>query len=151
MTFYRRFGSQTGDTIVEVLIAIAVISLVLGGAYVMTNRSLLATRAAQERINALKLGESQLEQIKAMATSNPTVLFGSGTNSPFCISKASGLPVPASDAACAVGLGGDATSNEPKFNISIVRSVNYFVLTETWVDVSGRTNDSLQLRYRVYD
>ncbi len=147
----RLADNQRGDTIVEVLIAIAVISLVLGGAYVTTNRSLQATRAAQERVNALKLAEAQIEQIKAMAANNATVLFGTTTSSPFCISKATGLPVADDDPACAVGLSGDPTSAEPKFSISITRSGNYFVLDETWVDVSGRNSDSLQMRYRVYD
>lgn len=146
-----RFARQRGDTIVEVLIAIAVITLVLGGAYVTTNRSLQATRAAQERVNALKLAESQMEQIKALAANNPTELFGTTTASPFCIAKATGLPVEDDDPACAVGLSGDPASSEPIFNISITRTSNYFVLTEIWVDVSGRNNDSLQMRYRVYD
>ena len=69
---------QRGDTLVEVLIAIAVVSLILGGAYVTTNRSLYATRAAQERGNALKLAESQIEQLKGIVASNPTAVFGGG-------------------------------------------------------------------------
>lgn len=151
--FRTTAANQRGDTIVEVLIAIAVISLVLGGAYVTTNRSLQATRAAQERVNALKLAESQIEQIKAMAANSPSVLFGSATASAFCISKANGQPVAAGDAACEVTLSGDPAPSgvEPRFNISITRSSNYFELTETWEDVSGRNTDSLQMRYRVYE
>ncbi len=155
-------ANQRGDTIVEVLIAIAVISLVLGGAYVTTNRSLQATRAAQERVNALKLAESQMEQIKAMAANDPTVIFGSTTTSEFCISKAtgdievaanlsSGQPTGSPHADCVVGLSGDPATDEPRFYISIIRTGNDFVLTELWEDVSGRNNDSLQMRYRVYE
>ena len=40
---------QRGDTIVEVLIAIAVIGAVLGGAYVVVNNSANNNQAAQER------------------------------------------------------------------------------------------------------
>ena len=58
--------TERGDTIVEVLIAISVMSLLIGGAFVLTNRSLQGTRAAQERLNALKLVESQLEQLKKL-------------------------------------------------------------------------------------
>ena len=46
--------SERGDTLVEVLIAIAVVSLILGGAFVTTNKNLQATREAQERGNAQK-------------------------------------------------------------------------------------------------
>jgi prepilin-type N-terminal cleavage/methylation domain-containing protein len=145
------FHRQRGDTIVEVLIVIAVISLVLGGAYVTTNKSLLATRSAQERGNALKLAETQIEQIKGLTATNPTVLYGPSAPSPFCISKATNLPVSASNAACMVGLSGDPTTSVPLFRLSVTRNNNDFVLTETWTDVSGRVTDSLQLRYRVYE
>ena len=144
-------GRQAGDTIVEVLIAIAIISVVLGGAYVSTNRSLLATRAAQERVSALKLAESQMEQIKGLAASDPDQLFGGTAPSPFCISKATGLPVEDDDPACAVGLSGDPTTAVPLFTISITRTGNDFAITETWTDVSGRITDSLEMRYRVYE
>lgn len=146
---YNRSQRQRGDTLVEVLIVIAIISLVLGGAYVTTNRSLQATRAAQERSNALKLAETQIEEIKSLARTDPGTLFS--ITGAFCISKATSAPVVASDAACLVGLSGNPVTSDPKFTISVVRTGNYFMLTETWTDVSGRTIDSLQLRYRVYD
>lgn len=57
--------NQQGDTIVEVLIAIAIVSLTLAGAYASVNRSSNATRTAQERGEALKWAETQVEQIKA--------------------------------------------------------------------------------------
>lgn len=155
MSNYR--GREQGDTIVEVLIAIAVVSLVLAGAYVSTNRSLQATRAAQERVNALKLAESQMEQIKSLASISPEILYSSVTDSSFCIAKATGQPVrnehPTHDdePACAVGVSGDPTADQPIFEISITRDGDTFTLTETWTDVSGRVDDSLQLRYRVYE
>lgn len=68
--------NQAGDTIVEVLIAMAVVSLVLGGAYATANRSFLSIKLAQERSEALKLAEDQLEQLRVeqqTATTNNTV------------------------------------------------------------------------------
>jgi prepilin-type N-terminal cleavage/methylation domain-containing protein len=56
---------QRGDTIIEVLIAIAIGSLILGITYSTMNRSLITGRRAQERSEALKLAESQLERIKS--------------------------------------------------------------------------------------
>jgi len=144
--FIRR--GQRGDTIVEVLISIAVVSMVLAGAYVTTQRSLIATRAAQERSNALKLGQGQLEQLKGIISSNPNSIFGPGAPTPFCISG--GTVVAATNAGCRVNTNGAATSVEPIFRLSIARAGNNFTLTETWTNVGGKQTDSLQLRYRAY-
>lgn len=144
---------ERGDTIVEVLIAIAVISLVLGGAYVTTNRSLIATRAAEERGNALKLTESQVEQLKGLAKTNPDAIFGSGTPMPFCIPPTTSLPVIATSAECKLGASGTPTTVQPVYSLSINRASdgNTFTVTNQWVDASGRITDSLRLIYRVYE
>lgn len=74
-----------GDTIVEVLLAIAITSVVLAGAYVAVDRSLKATRAAQERGEAVKVAEAQIERLKYLN------LNDSGAdiyqNGPFCITS----------------------------------------------------------------
>lgn len=144
---------QTGDTMVEVLIVIAVVSLILGGAYVTTNRSLQATRAAQERGNALKIAESQIEQIKGLAATDPDALFGQAP--PFCISPVDGKPIAVSHSStpCTVNISGNPpASGEPTFRLEITKNgLNEFILTERWDDVSGRQTNQLVLRYRVYD
>lgn len=58
-------GRQEGDTIVEVLIAIAIVSLVLTVAYVITNKNAIAIQANQERIQAQHLVEAQIEALRA--------------------------------------------------------------------------------------
>lgn len=78
----RRLNSK-GDTIVEVLLAITVVSAVLAGAYVSTSRSLKANRAAQERAEATEFVQQQAERLKYVSsTSNAASVFASG---PFCI------------------------------------------------------------------
>lgn len=153
MKRFWQHNRQRGDTIVEVLIAIAVVSLILGGAYVTTNRSLQATRAAEERGNALKLAESQVEQLKGLAKSNPEAIFGSATPLPFCISPNTGQPVAASNADCRLGASGTPTSTQPVFNLSVNRASdgNTFTVTNQWADVSGRITDNVRLIYRVYE
>jgi type II secretory pathway pseudopilin PulG len=145
---------QRGDTIVEVLISLTVISLVLGGAYVTTNKSLIATRSAQERSNALKLAESQIEQIKGLIATSPTTVFGGAVPSPFCVytdtSTSTVKLVAATDVHCIVDTSGAATTAEPKFKLSVTRSVNDFTVKNTWNDLSGNVTDQLQLKYRAY-
>lgn len=146
---------QRGDTIVEVLIAIAVMSLVLGGAYVTTNRNLLATRAAQERGNALTLVESQLEQIKSMAITNPEALFDTNAPAEFCITPDLAL-VGADAADCQVGQSGAPTETEPIYNLAATRTgpdsnQGYvFEVICTWEDPSGDQINEVKMIYRIY-
>jgi prepilin-type N-terminal cleavage/methylation domain-containing protein len=145
---------QRGDTIVEVLIAIAVISMVLAGAYATTNRSLLATRAAQERSNALKLVETQLEQIKGMSVADPDTLFGNVPGS-FCVTPALAI-ASSNDNACRVDAAGQPNDVEPIYNLSVTRSGPdgqggyVFTVTSEWVDPSGRHDNQVRTIYRVY-
>ncbi len=56
---------QRGDTIIEVMLAMVVVGMVLGVSYGIANRSVIVGRDAQERTEALKHAETQLELIKA--------------------------------------------------------------------------------------
>lgn len=62
--------NQAGDTIVEVLICISVIGAVLLGAYAASSNSLRSLQDAQERTQAQKLVETQLERLRD-ATKRP--------------------------------------------------------------------------------
>lgn len=141
---------QRGDTIVEVLIAIAVISLILGGAYVTTNTSLRATRSAQERGNALKLVESQLEQLKGIIDTDPNAVFGTSPAppSPFCIYN-NAIVAPATGN-CTLNTSGTPTTSDPRFNLAITRSGNVFTIRNTWDDVGGTKNAETKITYRAY-
>lgn len=143
---------QRGDTIVEVLVAIAVISLILGGAFVLTNQSLQGSRQAQERVNALKLVESQIEQIKNFAATNGPAVFGPGLPASFCINS-SGVIVAAGGATCTFGVDGAAATGDPSFRISATRttagSIHTFTIVNTWQDVSGDHQNNVQMKYRV--
>lgn len=59
--------NQTGDTIVEVLLAIAIVSAVLGASFTAINQSTQVNRQAQERSYALELAESQLELLASIS------------------------------------------------------------------------------------
>lgn len=78
----RRLRSQRGDTIVEVMIATVVLTLIVGASYSIASRSLKAARQAQERTEALKIAEGQTETIKAKASSGSDP--GMFTASNFC-------------------------------------------------------------------
>ena len=139
--------SERGDTIVEVLISIAIVSLIRGGAYVATNHSLTATRDAQERSDGLKLVESQIEQVKNLASVSPTVIFGTAPSS-YCVS--SGAVLPSTDNACKVTAAGVyAAGKVPQYNLAITRSGNVFTVVNSWDGVLGKTA-YVQMKYRLY-
>lgn len=83
----KKHRSQRGDTIVEVLIALSVISLILVGAFVTSNRSAAATRDSQEHAEASQLLMSQIELVRTMVagyTNDATDPLTTGA-SLFCI------------------------------------------------------------------
>jgi prepilin-type N-terminal cleavage/methylation domain-containing protein len=67
MNTFRMRRSQKGDTLVEVLISIALVGLVLATSYGTASRSVRIGREAQERAEATRIAESQVEQVKASA------------------------------------------------------------------------------------
>lgn len=80
----KRFKKQRGDTIVEVLICVLIVSLVLTGAYVTTQRSSVGIRNSQEHAEALKLIQSQIEQLRANAAQSTASVFTTNAQ-PFCM------------------------------------------------------------------
>jgi Tfp pilus assembly protein PilV len=74
--------NQSGDTIVEVLICIAVVASILAGAFVVSNRSSTAVRTSEEHAQALQYLQGQIEQLRADAQIKPFSAFGANTK--FC-------------------------------------------------------------------
>lgn len=146
---------ERGDTIVEVLIAVAVISMILGGAFVVTNRNFLNTRDAQERGNALKLVEGQVEQLKGLVATDSDLIFGASVPSPFCIVPGNNVTPPsvtdAGNAACHVNSAGVPTGVEPTYNLSIVRTGNTFTVMNQWTHVRGDITNQVSMKYRLYE
>ena len=56
-------SDSRGDTIIEVLIAIAIVSLILAGAYQLSRRSLNTVRDSQEHSQARQIAQAQLENL----------------------------------------------------------------------------------------
>lgn len=76
--------SERGDTIVEVLLCMVIVASVLGGAYLSAGRSTAVNRQSQERGEALKMLEQQVERLNILVKM-PT-LPAAGTS--FCINSA---------------------------------------------------------------
>lgn len=78
--------NQRGDTIVEVLISIAVITSVLGGTFAIANRSQKTVQANHERDQAMLYANQQAEYIrKASSDERGDFITNVGSSSPFCM------------------------------------------------------------------
>jgi prepilin-type N-terminal cleavage/methylation domain-containing protein len=152
--------SQSGDTIVEVLIAIAIVSSVLAGAFSVTQKSVRAVRSSQEHAEMLQLLQGQVELVRAIAVNDipgSAALFGT-VGSYYCIDTSSkalqiysgGEVAPAGNlanvpAACK-GLSG-------LYNIGIkaTKSVdgNYTFTFNGWWDAQGGGTNNMQLSYKI--
>ncbi len=128
-----------GDTIVEVLIAIVVVSTILTGAYVLSNKSIKGTRSAKEHTVALKYAENQIERLRgAFNTTPPTTIPTAG----FCMDETTNNPVLGS---CVINNGIDYTVIDscPAANPRLC------TITVTWVSNRGIGNDQVSLAYRL--
>lgn len=127
---------QAGDTIVEVMIAIVVISTVLAGAFLVSRSSLKHVRDSEEHSQALKLVQGQVELLRDTAAQ--TKQADANWPSPFCMTPS---PKAATDALCTSGL----------YHLSIAEidaAHNTYQATATWDSVNGGTA-RVQISYRV--
>ena len=61
---------QAGDSIIEVLIAMAIVSLILVAAYTISNKNTQSLEANAERVQAQHLVEAQIEALRAQNALN---------------------------------------------------------------------------------
>ena len=127
---------QTGDTIVEVLIAISIVSLVLTSAYMVTNKNSLTMQATQERTQAQKLIERQIELLRA-TDSVPAASF--------CFIDDSGSTT-TDLAQCSFNQSGDVSTdtNAALYKIAIspnTPSTDTFEVKATWDRIGGGSSN----------
>lgn len=155
---------QRGDTIVEVLIAIAVLGTVLAGAFAVANRSYAVGISAQERTEAVKIAESQLELLRLASEQTNSPVLADTAGELFCINPtASSLgrvtfsgPVEDTngtvdpityDSACEFG-----TSSRYKVSIEQTGAENeIYSVRVRWESVLGGVIDEVNHVYRTYD
>lgn len=136
--------NRRGDTIVEVMIVLAVLGLALGISYSTANRSLLDTRGAEENSQATALLQGQIEDLRSLANAQgPSTIFNQG--GAFCISPAGGI---VSGSAC-------SSYNSSIYNLKVTyqntgSQPDTFTLVASWPDVEGQGTDTVTLVCRVH-
>jgi prepilin-type N-terminal cleavage/methylation domain-containing protein len=168
--------NQAGDTIVEVLVVLAILGLALSISYATANRSLLNVRQAQEHAQALQLVQGQLEQFRSLVvqkqissttvsdtsttvdpSDNDEQYVTSATDNPvFCI-NASGTIERIGNISdyttyptdCA-GANNDNLDDLYNIAISYNSSNNTYTAQATWPSVTDAETDKVSLTYRIY-
>jgi Tfp pilus assembly protein PilV len=137
--------SQAGDTIVEVLISIAVISLVLVGAYTSTDHNIANTQDAQERTQAVKLVETQLEYLRTAGSATDNSCFTGGVNNHANTGAVPNNP-------CILGSDGSQitdASTQPQYSLSITLTDGVYSVTAQWPSLVSTGNDNVTMYYEL--
>lgn len=134
---------QAGETIVEVLMAILVITVALAGAFAISNRSMRTIQANQERYQAQILANSQADLLRNYLTSGGSRSFVN--TSTFCVS---GISVKTSGSSECLTTGPSdlynisiACQNVTTNNVSVCGNLtstyNVYKITITWDSLIG--------------
>ena len=146
--------NQVGDTIVEVMLAMAVVGMVLGASYATATRALRTGRFAQEHTEALKVAESQLEKLKFLASENllntdPNYIFDPGNT--FCIGDdiAKHDSVDTDFPTSCQGISDLYDIAVKYYDASDPSTPDIFHVQVTW-DGAGNSPGNVELSYRLY-
>ncbi len=143
--------AERGDTIIEVMVVLAVLGLAISISYATANTSLLAAREAEESSEATQMLQSQAESLTYLAPFGPPPALNSiflAAGQQFCISAGVTVkPFPGVD------------SYPPEciqkglFKIAVTyqkTADDTFTLTAIWDDVTGQGQAKAKLVYRVH-
>jgi hypothetical protein len=157
----KLLNRQTGETIVEVLISVAVLGLILVSTYVLANQSGQANRQAQERAEALNENSGHLELFKTYLEDEGDLPTSTGL---FCVYQDSsgvlsiegginGIPEDAQADPLTSYPGECKSGPEGRYNTAIRKitdetGTTYDVITR-WDRVSGGGVEELSLLYKL--
>ncbi|MCA9348589.1 hypothetical protein KC878_00360 [Candidatus Saccharibacteria bacterium] len=158
--------NNTGETIVEVLISIAMLSISIVGSIVVARESILLGQSANERTQALKIVEAQIERLKARAPQDADnqgasdSVFNDGSE--YCLDDSLQMvsaPFPTNSDVDRISCSNDKF---PPSNLQV--SIKYlkdgptvsdfdddlFVVTAEWDNVRGGQRDKVVIDYRLH-
>jgi type II secretory pathway pseudopilin PulG len=163
---YKKITSN-GDTIVEVMVVLAILGLAISISFATANRSLLDTAQAEENSQATEYAESQVEDLRYLAptssstdtSQNPTANIFNPTSA-FCITNPTAAsPITTTTSNCKFGPqnyqvlvyncdGYNRGGNNPCSATS--PNSDTFIIQAIWPDSLGQGNDTVTLSYRVH-
>ncbi len=150
-------SNHKGDTIVEVLIVVAVLSFILVGAYALSNRSSQGTRQAQERSEGYKYTETQMELLKTFLSKSTNLAALPADGSTFCMradatpsAVITGIPTDAQQETFTSFTGFNECRDSEFYYNYIQRSGDTFTAHTRWNKVNGQGIDESTMVHRIY-
>lgn len=142
---------QRGDTLIEVMLATAMIGMVIGASYASASRALRTGRFAQEQTEALKVAESQVEKLKYIASlglsadpATQNIFDTSAGNTTFCIDDSFHRQSPG-NAVC------QDISGLYKQSITYSGApTDTFTVEVTWTQIGSSNKGSVKIAYRLH-
>lgn len=110
--------NKHGETIVEVIISIAVVSSVLSGAYYLISRSTRQSQAAVERVAAAKAAESKVEQLRSLSDLSTIKTFPDKS----CINNGGVYDYAAGDENCTID----------RYEVTVTKNGLNYQITAAW-------------------
>jgi len=134
---------EAGDTIIEVLLSIAILGLVLAGAYALANRNLSSGISAGWRDQALASAQTQVEHvINAQKTGDAALKKFTTFSGDFCI-LAEGEPKSKDNDEC-------RNYDSQQYALTVHYANNVFTVTAQWTPAGAASyQDQLKLYYRL--
>ena len=137
---------QRGDTIVEVLVAMTILSLSLATAFVSTSHSFQSGTVANQRQSATSLGQQQIEFIKT----NPNAYQNNDPNG-FCVGTTGSdmgrlIPISSAD-----GPKCQQTGDNKQYSVTDTfdTQTGLFTIKTTWQGSGSGNTEQLALYYRI--
>jgi Tfp pilus assembly protein PilV len=160
MKLWHKHRKEAGDTIVEVLIAVTVISMVLTGAFLVAQKSTLAVRDSQEHAEMSQILQGQIELVRslALAETDPNGRIFDTTPKYFCIDTDSSSPTFRTRVDSTVTAVTDVANYNTKCKaiqnfydlaVSFDTATHVFTFYGSWDGVKGGRNTE-QMSYRIY-
>lgn len=144
---------QAGDTIIEVMAAIAILGLAIGAAFSLSTRSFHSAVSTEEHTEALYLAQGQAEFLKNVGLNKSTAaLLMNQNNGAFCFDDSTG------NASAAASTSGPCSSYKGSiYNVSITycsgvgcgqQNANVFTIQTNWTSSGTGTPNNVTIYYK---
>lgn len=137
--------NQSGDTIVEVMLVVAILGLTFGAAYSIASASVAKTRNAQEHAEALQYLNSQVELMR----STPADRIGAAASfGAFCIELPTGTPRNTPHPSCSFGPGGRYVV---QINYDEASGQNVYTFQVDWAGAANLGPQRERISYKLHN
>jgi len=145
--YLQRLTSQSGDTIVEVLLCLTVLGLVVGTASVLATRNTNTLQTTKEDAVALRVAQGQIEYLKSFAATN----WGDIASGNICM-KDSKTQAPSGSGCVLPDPSGGAAEYQRNITLTKVQTADdaYILAKSTVTWETPKSPGKVEVTYKIY-